>query len=339
MPTYTNRNKINYALLQNSKLKFLSKKNKSIYHYTSVDGLKNILFNRSLYFTNVKYLNDKDEILAGLESFGKIFNMPKNEIKKYKLEILNSADQIFVCCFSLDKDSLPMWNYYTKENSHQGYNIEFNQIKLIESILRNNPILDGCDFCFGLVDYSANNYSKYAEITYQQMQPSFELNLNKFLFQIAKSNLKKKNSDSFIKELREKIKKSEQDKEKVKCSSYYYNGEKCCFEKNIMKNPFAFIKRDYFKDEKEFRIVVKVPREILLNLKRDGVYKFRSMNGILLPYLELKFNENAIKSITISSTLKNDMVKTSIKEYVDYCGYQIKDFSTFIKQSKIPIRY
>ena len=46
-----------------------------------------------------------------------------------------------------------MWNYYTKEINNQGYNIEFNDKKLVASILHSNSVLDGCDISFGIVDY------------------------------------------------------------------------------------------------------------------------------------------------------------------------------------------
>ena len=41
---------------------------------------------------------------------------------------------MFVCCFSLDNDSLPMWNYYIKEINNQGFNIEFSDKKIANTL-------------------------------------------------------------------------------------------------------------------------------------------------------------------------------------------------------------
>lgn len=59
----------------------------------------------------------------------------------------------------------------------------------------------------------------------------------------------------------------------------------------------VFIKRDCFNQESEFRIVISVPDELLDKLSEMGVYKFRAGNGILIPYIELKFSENAVKAL------------------------------------------
>ena len=62
-----------HSHLQNSKLKFQKGHwAKLIYHYTSIGGLESILRNKTLRFTNIKYMNDKDEVIAGLDSIAKI---------------------------------------------------------------------------------------------------------------------------------------------------------------------------------------------------------------------------------------------------------------------------
>lgn len=61
-----------HSHLQNSKLKFQKGHwAKLIYHYTSIGGLESILRNKTLRFTNIKYMNDKDEVIAGLDSIAK----------------------------------------------------------------------------------------------------------------------------------------------------------------------------------------------------------------------------------------------------------------------------
>lgn len=70
---YTDQVQVDYSHLQKSKLKFKKgQRAKSVYHYTSIGGLESILRNKTLRFTNIKYMNDKDEIIAGLDSIAKI---------------------------------------------------------------------------------------------------------------------------------------------------------------------------------------------------------------------------------------------------------------------------
>ena len=66
------KTQINYSKLENSEIDFYGVKKRRIFHYTSIRGLEGILGHRKLHFTNIKYMNDKDEIIAGVESMAKI---------------------------------------------------------------------------------------------------------------------------------------------------------------------------------------------------------------------------------------------------------------------------
>ena len=77
------KTQIDYHLLQKSKLGFQNNsRGKGIYHYTSISGLEGILKNKKLRFTNIKYMNDKDEIVAGLDSIAKASNASDEERTK-----------------------------------------------------------------------------------------------------------------------------------------------------------------------------------------------------------------------------------------------------------------
>ncbi len=337
------KTRINHNLLSNSKLAFRKNtKAKSIFHYTSIGGLQGILSSKTLRFTNIKYMNDKDEIVAGLDSVAKACNASEEDRDILRSAFISHGTQTFVCCFSLEDDSLPMWNYYTKEINNQGYNIEFDDKKLVESILRSNPVLDGCDFSFGNVDYSKDNDSEYSKTITSEILSSMELLISKLFLTVAKGALVKQSSnidESALKEWEEKINQSEKKQKLSDLPIYFYNGEKCSFEKNPSGDYLYFIKRDCFRQEKEFRIVISVPDNLLSKLADENVYKFRISNGVLVPYLELRFSEDVVKSLTISPTVQSDLVEQSIQDFMNYCNYGIQDFSTFIKHSKIPVRF
>ena len=184
-----------HSHLQNSKLKFQKgHRTKPIYHYTSNGGLESILRNKTLRFTNIKYMNDKDEIIAGLDSIAKDCHASEETRKQLRSAITNLGTKIFVCCFSLKEDSLPMWNYYTKEVNSQGYNVEFDDKKLVESILRSNPVLDGCYVSFGNVDYSKDNNSKYSHILTSRLMSVMDMVMSKIFLIVATGMSKKQTS-------------------------------------------------------------------------------------------------------------------------------------------------
>ena len=75
-------------------------------------------------------------------------------------------------------------------------------------------------------------------------------------------------------------------------------------------------------------------------IRRDSTFVLcKDSNGILVPYIELKFTEDVVKSITISPTVQSDLVELSIQDFVEYCKFDVKDFSEFIKHSKVPVRF
>ena len=124
-----------------------------LYHYTSRKGLEGILASDkpSLWFSQYDYLNDPTERLD-IEIFLKEYcerKLEEGEFSKEFAEMVmsirgqdecyvvwqNDVDNFnvgdtkecytYICSFSEDYDSLPMWNYYTKSENQDGYNIMF----------------------------------------------------------------------------------------------------------------------------------------------------------------------------------------------------------------------
>lgn len=343
MEVVQRKTNIDCQKLQNSKLLFYkSTKSRRIFHYTSIVGLEGILGNRTLRFTNIKYMNDKDEIIAGLDSMAKICHASEEEREKLCSSFISHGMQTFVCCFSVEEDSLPMWNYYTKEINNQGYNIEFDDKQLVESILRGNDALNGCSLAFGIVDYSKDNDSEYSQIITREMLSAMDLAISKLFLTVAKNAMVGHSSnvdESSLVDWEKRIANTEGRQKLSDLPIYFYNGEKCRFEKNSSGDYLYFIKRDCFRQEREFRIVITVPDECLEGLRQKGIYKFRIGNGILIPFLELAFSPNVVKSITISPTVKSDLVELSIQDFLNYCNFGVQDCSKFIKHSNVPVRF
>lgn len=137
------------------------KQDQIVYHYTSIGGLQGILQNQKLWFTNLGYMNDMDEVFSGIRA---MIDHTANEEYRRILQGINTneiRDELFACCLSTGCDLLPMWNYYTKEPNGQGYNIHLKTDNLARSLIVENPSLDGCKISYGRIDYCRGSLPRY----------------------------------------------------------------------------------------------------------------------------------------------------------------------------------
>lgn len=121
-----------------------------IYHYTSAEGLIGILKNQELWFTNIYFLNDNNEMFYTYKLILEVIEELKDNIKpdlyksiKDRCDYVLSEDYLieeqdtfgrpeyYIASFSLYNDSISLWNYYTKSNV-TGYNLEFQPYILTE---------------------------------------------------------------------------------------------------------------------------------------------------------------------------------------------------------------
>lgn len=334
------REHINYNLVKNANILFPEmSKDGRIFHYTSTAGLEGILSNKKLYFTNIRYMNDKNEILAGMECLAKKLNIPKDKFLELVHRRKNLGEQNFVCCFSYEQNSLPLWNYYCKDVNNRGFNIEFNARSLIESILKSNPCLEGCSIAYGDVDYCNENCSTYSDVYANKLTSLYMLDFINFCINSCtmSEEISKEIPSSRIEELNSAIENAQKSSVSDNLPVYFFDGSSCCFGKSINRDYMNFIKDSHFSQEREFRIIVSVPDSQLLRLKEQGAYKLRISNGIITPYLELSFSLNSVTCITISPMNKNELVTNSVYELLFYSG--LKPDYSLIKNSKIPVRF
>lgn len=281
---------------------------KSIYHYTSIEALKSILEKKTLWLSDISFMNDESEIkytfdlvCEYLDSVKKYDGEFKDFIKKGLNNIKNGYNNemrynYYVISFSLNPDSLPIWVYYTKNSNSAGFNIEFDK-RDITSLIKNHSMMHGC--LSGLVIYNKT-----------KQKAAIRNILNKYF------NMYKESPEEEA-----------------------WNAPK----KASILSAFSdllllslFLKSSYFKNEEEFRIVIPV-----LQIK-DNQYidlNFRISNGMLIPYVEVSFKENqdVVKGITISPTLKSNLVEKGLKDFV--IAQKYKNLEQNITRSKIPLRY
>ena len=121
-----------------------------IYHYTSAEGLMGIVQNKELWFTNIYFLNDNQEVFYTynllLDLIEELKGSIKRELYKHIEDRCNCVlsegylnyesgvigrHEYYIASFSLDDDNLSLWNYYSKSDV-TGYNIEFHYDKFLK---------------------------------------------------------------------------------------------------------------------------------------------------------------------------------------------------------------
>jgi len=114
-----------------------------LYHYTTGTGLEGIIDSKTIWLTDIEYLNDLSEfkhfIEITREEFEKelaaeVFSDKQHENMNNVLDhCFNSYKQtrIYVASFSKDGDSLSQWRVYS---GSRGYNIGFEKEEIIEQL-------------------------------------------------------------------------------------------------------------------------------------------------------------------------------------------------------------
>ncbi|RFU62207.1 DUF2971 domain-containing protein [Bacillus sp. V59.32b] len=109
-----------------------------VYHYTDLHGLLGIMNLNGFWATNYNFLNDKKEILHGIEICKEIINKyKKSGIKERGVKFLDKVDKllsfddqdIFIVSFCSNPDLLSQWRGYSKGTT--GVSIGFNSKQLV----------------------------------------------------------------------------------------------------------------------------------------------------------------------------------------------------------------
>lgn len=77
------------------------------------------------YYRMVKQIKKEDNLYNFAVRIGNTGAMGTNRLVP-DFTIDTKQGQVYLCCFSKNRDSLPMWNYYVKDGTYQGYNIGFS---------------------------------------------------------------------------------------------------------------------------------------------------------------------------------------------------------------------
>lgn len=164
--------------------------NETIYHYTNLDAFIKIIENKELWFTRVDSLNDQSEYKYYDEIFEIALNQYLSEtnftntyneqlITKYIYEFLIKPrkefyKKTFISSLTTDKDSIPLWNYYSGQT---GVAIGFNRELIINALkkhtdtyyaLTNSYIIYNKNDQVKFLKYQFDNIIKIADDTMQK---------------------------------------------------------------------------------------------------------------------------------------------------------------------------
>lgn len=278
----------------------ISVTNKNIYHYTSSEAMFKIISNKKIWFSNVNCLNDESErkyiytLLKQCIKSKKLNSMFKEEILKvcemmeseqeevcYASTLYNLKNK-FIASFSLNSDSLSLWNYYTKTKNMLGYSIDFNLEDFLETT------------------NSTNKYYLYGKVIYEERDQLEILNLM---------------IDDYNEEFCKFLNGDEEVHRSFLISEFIM----------IIHMFGLFFKHPAYALEQEFRFIYEPSDDI----------KYRQHFGIFIPYVEISFDMSCIKSIKISPTQKEQLLKTTLIDMLNNIGYQNID----VLNSNIPLRY
>lgn len=308
-----------------------------VYHYTSPDGIFNILRDKTLWFTDCQYLNDLGEFIYLKEPFKEayekitkerskksenmfdfiesLFSSPfedmgikaiDNQLDTSKKTIRFKYHRYYVLCTSINSDTSSMWNYYVKNGVFRGYNLGIDRdfIKELFSHLcyRNKQI----DFIEEKVVYNKN---KQIEMIYNKLNELF----NQY-------------------DDREKLIKGDWEHHELNIDTF--KGELFDYVSELK----LFFKTPALSSEEEYRFILKVDNDF--EGDEDLSLKFRvGESGIITPYIVWKYTLNEkkelFKQITLAPMIESNLAEESFKRFLTTTVYK----NIRIKPSSIKLRF
>lgn len=298
--------------------KYIDTSNCPIYHYTSPVALNEIIRKHTLRFTDRNYLNDYSEgryvMKLCLDSRFEL-KLPKSYRKHFRATCMRLYEtptkkqrHVYQCSFSTAKDNLSLWNYYTKSDGIKGYNIGFYS-KDLENGIDTNPSLPDVP-----AEHKVQVFSGRVIYSIKKQKEILKSVVHDFSEVIAKHIDEVDFCNIAVELLVEKI---------------LHIG--------------SFFKSPYFSHEKEFRLLIKL---VAIWNEENAAVEFMSLgkgastyekNGLLIPYVDLTFSRDALKSITVSPTLSFEEISSNINNALKLHAYNQEAIQ--IDKSEIPVRY
>lgn len=289
-------------------------------HYCNISVLKNILESRKLRFSDVGYLNDSTEFIEAI-------TVVENVIK----EGLYNDEFKKICLDTELVDDLLNYNQrqieYSTECGIKDFQYRMYTFSMSEA---NNDYLwknytdgrSGISICF---DDADNIFDGEKEV-YAKRYGSIKLKDGIVLWHgkvVYDYMTKKRCLKSLIDDIYEIYKEATTQIDDFRpyiVSAY----------KEALNNTRCFMKNDYFRNEKEYRFVAKVPVYLIgqYNLDNDRGKKQWKIgtfprNNLMVPYLDYEFNNNSLSYIIMNPYIieKDSLFERSVHDICLLLGF------------------
>ena len=293
-----------------------------IYHYTSLEGMHGIISNSTIRFTNRFCLNDRsegfyvftllenniDKIIPRDHPLHKLKDDIKDKAREHSEKLPENSSCVYQASFSLDGDSLCLWNYYTKGDNIEGYNLGLNPKEIQKSIRKY------------LSKKRKKPYVLCHKVIYNEEK---QINmLRKWLLGMYDAIEGEVKEDNQVCRNRHGLKMEE-----------YIFGR--------IATLGAFFKDPCFSIENEYRLSIDLVcdydsvNDKIITYGVDTERQSLCKKGMIVPYYDFKFDLSAIKSITASPTIDTNDTLKNMKVFFKNKGMEQVDFS----KSKIPVRF
>ena len=266
----------------------------TLYHYTSIDKLFKILEKAqkfddtiTMWASHTAFMNDPSE-------FDYLFQAIRGQQSIEMQEWMNKErhtqnllyTEPFLCCFSENDNSLPMWNTYGQRGKGVAVGFEYRVLQDSISELNKGQKKDE-QWKLEQCKYIAPNY----------IEDSKEINELEDMFDELKKRDDEFNTDKT--ELYEKARNGQWETYKSKM-------EEIIAERVITKHK-AY---DYEKEWRLYKVLNRVP---LITGTPIGECQHREDKGLKVPYLEIEIPIQAIQEIVVGPTAHYDRACASLE--------------------------
>jgi hypothetical protein len=292
--------------LENLKLIKQVPKNQTLFHYTDLEGLKNIIDNKSFFFSNSSFLNDKQEFVKGFESLGMIveekINSNEDDNSKIILELLfrkiteTEKSNRFVACFSTKGDLLSQWRAYSNDGKGVCIGFDYNKLKKSFEGIDSFSIIYDDDIQTDILNILLNKCIEFYLKNKDTLCEQFSLSDDEF-FNLISIEIFNQTSK--------------------------YIGQ---------------FKHNAFDEEKEFRFEIRIDNAI--NNEREILFRC-GRNNLFVPYIKEEIinkevNVFPIKEIIIGPSLNSELNIVSISAFLYKKDYDVENID--IRESNVPYR-
>lgn len=266
------------------------------YHYTNASSLISILRNKEVWLSNVRFMNDTSELRYAVDllrttSSSKVYPDPviasavKEHISKHMIPKLNErTSRQFVLSFSLDPDSLHLWNYYGKND---GYALAVNIEELMANVADHSVCLkDGDDYTFSRYSFMHGKVLYAPDLQSQFTSEAIDTLMT--LIQVGTTLRRDPDLRTYANAL----------------TSFAF----------ILYAALYNMKSKLHEVENEYRIVV-IPDSDYSNVS------FRDRQGLIVPYIQMGKVAKQIKKIVIGPKIHDSSATDGLHSCLEHGGF------------------